>query len=91
MEFTLTLEEMGKWVILLWRVSTFISISITPLLTTVGFQAFDPIFFLHHCNVDRLLSLWAALNPSVWVSPGDAEDGTFILPPEAPVDVSTGA
>ncbi|KAF8188951.1 tyrosinase [Pholiota molesta] len=51
--------------------------------------AFDPIFFLHHCNVDRLLSLWAALNPSVWVSPGDAEDGTFILPPEAPVDVST--
>jgi hypothetical protein len=20
--------------------------------------AFDPIFFLHHCNVDRLLALW---------------------------------
>nr|BAF74396.1 tyrosinase [Pholiota nameko] len=51
--------------------------------------AFDPIFFLHHCNVDRLLSLWAAINPGVWVSPGDSEDGTFILPPEAPVDVST--
>ncbi|KAF9473594.1 tyrosinase [Pholiota conissans] len=51
--------------------------------------AFDPIFFLHHSNVDRLLSLWSALNPGVWVSPGDSEDGTFILPPEAPVDVQT--
>jgi tyrosinase len=49
--------------------------------------AFDPIFFLHHCNVDRLLSLWSALNPGVWVSPGIAEDGgSFTTPPDAPYD-----
>lgn len=30
--------------------------------------AFDPIFYLHHTNVDRLFSLWAALNPGVGVS-----------------------
>ncbi|PPQ85895.1 hypothetical protein CVT25_015834 [Psilocybe cyanescens] len=51
--------------------------------------AFDPIFFLHHCNVDRLLSLWAALNPGVWISKGDSEDGSFTLPPEIPVDQTT--
>ncbi|KAF8148054.1 tyrosinase [Crassisporium funariophilum] len=51
--------------------------------------AFDPIFFLHHCNVDRLLSLWAALNPGTWVSRGDSEDGSFTMPPEIPVDQTT--
>ncbi|KAF8061616.1 tyrosinase [Lyophyllum atratum] len=51
--------------------------------------AFDPIFFLHHCNVDRMLSLWSALNPGVWVSKGDSEDGSFVLPREIPVDVDT--
>jgi len=52
--------------------------------------AFDPIFFLHHCNVDRFLSLWSALNPGVWVSPGIAEDGgSFTTPPDAPYDQTT--
>lgn len=41
--------------------------------------AFDPIFFLHHANVDRLLSLWSAINPGVWVSPGNAGAGTYTL------------
>ncbi|KAF8874304.1 tyrosinase [Mucidula mucida] len=51
--------------------------------------AFDPIFFLHHANVDRMLSLWSALNPGVWVSRGDSQDGSFTMPPEAPVDENT--
>jgi tyrosinase len=52
--------------------------------------ALDPIFFLHHCNVDRLLSLWSAINPGVWVTPGVAEDeGSFTTPPGAPVDQNT--
>jgi len=51
--------------------------------------AFDPIFFLHHCNVDRMLSLWSALNPGVWVSQGESEDGSFTLPPDTPVDETT--
>lgn len=51
--------------------------------------AFDPIFFLHHTNVDRLLSLWSALNSNVWVTKSTQEDGTFTIPPDAPVDVNT--
>ena len=54
-------------------------------------SAFDPIFFLHHTNVDRLLSLWSALNPGVWVTPGIAEDGgSFTTPPGASYDENTG-
>ena len=52
---------------------------------------FDPIFFLHHANVDRLLSMWAAINPGVWVSAGVADsNGSFTTRPGAPVDQTTG-
>ncbi|PBL03308.1 tyrosinase [Armillaria gallica] len=50
---------------------------------------FDPIFFLHHANVDRMLSLWSALNHNVWVSEGPATGGTFTVPANAPVDANT--
>jgi hypothetical protein len=42
--------------------------------------AFDPIFWLHHAYVDRLLALWSAMNPDAWVTPGPAIDGTFTIP-----------
>ncbi|KAJ7264514.1 tyrosinase [Mycena haematopus] len=47
---------------------------------------FDPIFFLHHGNVDRMLSLWSALNPGVWVTPGEATGGTWTIDPDSTVD-----
>ncbi|KAJ7658138.1 common central domain of tyrosinase-domain-containing protein [Mycena polygramma] len=51
--------------------------------------AFDPIFFLHNCNVDRVLSLWSALNPGVWVSPGPPPHGSWTLIPKSAVDKDT--
>ncbi|KAI0647846.1 tyrosinase [Trametes meyenii] len=54
-----------------------------------AYAAFDPIFMFHHCQVDRLLSLWEALNPGVWVSEDTANDGTFAIPPKATVDENT--
>ncbi|KAI9443337.1 photo-regulated tyrosinase [Lactarius indigo] len=50
---------------------------------------FDPIFFLHHANVDRLLSLWSAVNPGVWVTRGPAEGGTFTISGSAAIDNNT--
>ncbi|TFY66267.1 hypothetical protein EVG20_g4820 [Dentipellis fragilis] len=50
---------------------------------------FDPIFYLHHANVDRMLSLWAALNPDVWVTPGLAGDGTWTIPPKVTINDTT--
>ncbi|KAG8981525.1 hypothetical protein FRB93_008563 [Tulasnella sp. JGI-2019a] len=51
--------------------------------------AFDPIFFLHHANVDRMLALWQSLNPGVWVSQGEAEAGTWTLAARSAVDTTT--
>lgn len=53
---------------------------------------FDPIFWLHHANVDRLLQLWSSRHPDVWVSEGHADkDGTIDIPPYAVVDKNTGS
>ena len=41
-----------------------------------GVAAFDPIFWLHHCQVDRLLALWQAVYPTTYVSPGPDMTGT---------------
>ncbi|KAJ7864196.1 hypothetical protein B0H13DRAFT_1637792 [Mycena leptocephala] len=38
--------------------------------------AFYPIFWLHHANVNRLFSLWSAVNPGVWVTAGSEVEGT---------------
>nr|AXF50753.1 tyrosinase [Inonotus obliquus] len=58
-------------------------------MSSIPMAGFDPIFFLHHANVDRLLSLWQALNPTLWVVPGSSADGSFTLPPGQQIDVST--
>ncbi|KAH9940686.1 photo-regulated tyrosinase [Amylocystis lapponica] len=50
---------------------------------------FDPIFFLHHSNVDRMLSLWAAIHPTVWVDKGPANEGTWTIATTASVDETT--
>ncbi|KAL5493071.1 hypothetical protein ACEPAI_4520 [Sanghuangporus weigelae] len=58
-------------------------------MANIPMAGFDPIFFLHHTNVDRLLSLWQALNPTLWVVPGSSEDGSFTVPPGKQIDVNT--
>ncbi|KAF9447414.1 tyrosinase [Macrolepiota fuliginosa MF-IS2] len=58
-------------------------------MTQPLFAAFDPIFWLHHANVDRLLSLWQALNPDVWVTPGLNRDGTMGIAPNTEVTKTT--
>ena len=51
---------------------------------------FDPIFFLHHSNVDRILAMWQALYPDNWVEPGENLFGTYYEAPSF-VDTSTSA
>ncbi|KAF4457681.1 Di-copper centre-containing protein [Fusarium austroafricanum] len=50
--------------------------------------AFDPIFWLHHCNIDRLFAMWQILHDKhdeeSWFSGKDTRDkdaGTFGIPP----------
>ncbi|MCJ1463962.1 hypothetical protein MMC07_002572 [Pseudocyphellaria aurata] len=35
-------------------------------MSDVPVAAFDPVFWLHHCNVDRQLAIWQTLNPDKW-------------------------
>lgn len=56
---------------------------------TCSIVGFDPIFYLHHANVDRMLSLWAGLHPGVWVTEEVCEEGTFTTPAGLSVDENT--
>ena len=33
-------------------------------MTYLATAAFDPVFWMHHCNVDRLFAMWQAVNPN---------------------------
>jgi tyrosinase len=39
-----------------------------------SFAGFDPIFYLHHCQVDRVLSMWSIIHPDVWVPDEDINE-----------------
>ena len=41
----------------------------------VSFSAFDPIFFLHHTNIDRLFAIWEAINLDTYVVPQGNDAG----------------
>jgi tyrosinase len=65
---------------------------------------FDPMFWLHHCNVDRLYAFWEYVYPDYWMGKGyypenDATKplinfveggGTYDIPENAPITESTG-
>lgn len=35
-------------------------------MTDPGLAAFDPVFWLHHCQIDRLMAIWQAAHPDAW-------------------------
>ncbi|KAH8159805.1 hypothetical protein CIB48_g8448 [Xylaria polymorpha] len=35
-------------------------------MSQIPVATFDPIFWLHHCNIDRLFAIWQSLNPGKW-------------------------
>ncbi|KAJ4258014.1 hypothetical protein NW762_008151 [Fusarium torreyae] len=51
-------------------------------MSHVPLAAFDPIFWLHHCNVDRLIAIWQILHDDQWFADGDVrnkDQGNFFL------------
>jgi tyrosinase len=45
----------------------------------VQWSAFDPVFFLHHTMVDRVLAIWQALHPTAWVTPSRALVNSYTI------------
>ncbi|KAI0509078.1 tyrosinase [Xylaria bambusicola] len=35
-------------------------------MSQIPVATFDPTFWLHHCNIDRLFALWQTINPGKW-------------------------
>ncbi|KAH8880045.1 tyrosinase-domain-containing protein [Thozetella sp. PMI_491] len=46
-------------------------------MSALEVSAFDPIFWLHHTNVDRLWAIWQGLNPDAFITPQPAPYPTF--------------
>ncbi|KAM3437318.1 hypothetical protein MY4824_003859 [Beauveria thailandica] len=57
-------------------------------MTYVPLSSFDPLFFLHHTMVDRLVSIWQVLNPTAWIQPM-ANGETSYTAPKGTVQDST--
>ncbi|GJE90053.1 tyrosinase family protein [Phanerochaete sordida] len=42
------------------------------------YAGFDPVFYLHHCNIDRLFALWEYVYPQYYMGKGYPSDGDTI-------------
>ncbi|EWC44962.1 hypothetical protein DRE_01021 [Drechslerella stenobrocha 248] len=51
----------------------------TGHMADISLAAFDPIFWLHHTNIDRLFALWQGINPTGYNISGTSSFGTFTL------------
>ncbi|CUA76228.1 hypothetical protein RSOLAG22IIIB_06156 [Rhizoctonia solani] len=67
-----------------------------------NYASFDPIFFLHHCNIDRLLAFWEHVYPDIYIGengyyqPNSTKrksftevDGTWSMKLDQPIDGSS--
>jgi tyrosinase len=55
-------------------------------------SAFDPVFWLHHCNIDRLAAIWQAINPTSYVTSEELPVGNwpnFFIAKDSTVNAST--
>jgi tyrosinase len=48
-------------------------------MSQLSYSAFDPMFWLHHANVDRLFAMWQAIYPDVYLQPETEQVGTFTI------------
>ncbi|KAL9053666.1 MAG: hypothetical protein Q9162_004617 [Coniocarpon cinnabarinum] len=59
-------------------------------MTYNNFAGFDPIFYLHHANVDRLFAMWQALNPGSYMpSTNSGGSSTFTINAQQSLDGNT--
>lgn len=48
-------------------------------MTFLDYSAYDPLFWLHHTNMDRIFALWQVLYPDRYVEPMRAVSQTFAI------------
>ncbi|KAL6707713.1 hypothetical protein ACN47E_003834 [Coniothyrium glycines] len=45
----------------------------------VEVSAFDPVFWFHHCQMDRIIAMYQARYPDTWVEDSEQASGTFAV------------
>lgn len=60
------------------RIQNVLSTHLKPTAESTGL---DPIFFMHHSNIDFIFALYQAFKPDVALTEGQFMDGTFLVPP----------
>nr|POE68798.1 tyrosinase [Quercus suber] len=58
-------------------------------MTYLSLAAFDPIFWLHHCNVDRLFALWQTVHPGSYGASQVAPHNTWSIASGSTQDVNS--
>jgi tyrosinase len=58
-------------------------------MSYIPYAAFDPIFWLHHANVDRLLAIWQAIYPHSFTSSEVDQYGTYTNKPGVAENINT--
>lgn len=58
-------------------------------MSYVPYAGFDPIFWLHHANVDRLFAIWQAIYPDSYTTAEADAEGTYTIAPGDTEDVNT--
>ncbi|KAK6337344.1 hypothetical protein TWF730_002747 [Orbilia blumenaviensis] len=41
-------------------------------MTYIPYSAYDPIFWLHHCNMDRLMAMYQSSHPNTFIEPANS-------------------
>ncbi|KAK6354515.1 hypothetical protein TWF696_003658 [Orbilia brochopaga] len=59
-------------------------------MSFVPYSAFDPVFWLHHTNIDRLFAIWQGINPGAYQLTGRSGMGSFSIPAGTQEDMNTG-
>ena len=54
----------------------------------VSVAAFDPIFWLHHTNIDRVLAIWQKIYPNTYIDPARQPSSTYVIRSGTTVDVN---
>ncbi|KAL8999226.1 MAG: hypothetical protein Q9169_001891 [Polycauliona sp. 2 TL-2023] len=58
-------------------------------MSFIDYAAFDPVFWLHHVQTDRLLAIWQALYPDSYVEASVEPFGSAVVARGAQTDVDT--
>lgn len=59
-------------------------------MTYLDYSAFDPVFWLHHANVDRFWAMWSVINPDSYVVPSKSTGSTYTYPGGTYLDANVG-